>query len=104
MKAIIKKFFLHGVGNRFFKSAKSRFKIQGKQRKQPNSKLTLLKTRKNRFLKYRKWFFFPQMLIVLRLARQRHILFLQPSSQHDVLCQNQHIKRLIHKGYKVRRI
>lgn len=28
MKAIIKQFFLHGVGNRFFQSAKSIFKFK----------------------------------------------------------------------------
>ena len=28
MKEIIKQFFLHGVGNRFFQSAKSKFKLK----------------------------------------------------------------------------
>jgi hypothetical protein len=28
MKAIIKQFFLHGVGNRFFQSAKGKFKLK----------------------------------------------------------------------------
>ena len=76
MKAIIKQFFLHGVGQRFFQFDFDKFKIQGKSHKQLNSKQKKLKLKRNRFLKYRKWVFFSQMLRVIRWVRPCHILFL----------------------------